>query len=187
MNSQTWFRDYFRRYERSLLQTDVSEQIVDLRDLVFDLRTAGRRIFFAGNGASASIASHAAVDFTKQAGVQAFDFNEPNFITAFSNDYGYEHWVAKALEHRASSGDAIALISSSGQSANIVRGAEQARAQGLTVVGFSGFEETNPLRKLSDIDFWVDSCAYNIVECTHMVWLMATVDFLIGKAEYAVS
>ena len=107
-----WLEDYFDRYRKSLFETDVSEQIIGLRNLVFQLREQQKRIFFAGNGASASIASHAAVDFSKQAGVQAFDFNEPNFITAFSNDYGYEYWVAKAIEHRASKGDAVVLISS---------------------------------------------------------------------------
>jgi D-sedoheptulose 7-phosphate isomerase len=187
MSSQTWLQEYFRRYERSLFQTDVSSQIVALRDLVFDLRKNGKRIFFAGNGASASIASHGAVDFTKAAKVQAFDFNEPNFITAFSNDFGYENWIAQALQHRASSGDAVVFISSSGKSPNIIRGAEKARAMGLTVVSFSGFKADNPLRSLADIDFWVDSSAYNIVECTHMIWLMAAVDFLIGEAEYPVS
>jgi D-sedoheptulose 7-phosphate isomerase len=187
MTSQSWLREYFRRYERSLFQTDVSLQIVALKELVFDLRKSHRRIFFAGNGASASIASHGAVDFTKAAKVQAFDFNEPNFITAFSNDFGYENWISQALKHRASSGDAVVLISSSGKSPNIVRGAQQAKQMGLTVIGFSGFASENPLRSLSDIDFWVDSCAYNIVECTHMIWLMAAVDFLIGDAEYAVS
>lgn len=187
MTSQNWLRNYFLRYEQSLFQTDVSEQIIALRNLVLESRDSGRRIFFAGNGASASIASHAAVDFTKQGGVQAFDFNEPNFITAYSNDYGYENWIAKALEHRASQGDSVVLISSSGKSPNILRGAEKAREKGLSVIGFSGFLEDNPLRRFSDIDFWVDSRAYNIVECTHMVWLMATVDFLIGKAEYSVS
>jgi D-sedoheptulose 7-phosphate isomerase len=170
-----------------LLQTDVGEQIVALRNLVFSLRESGRSIFFAGNGASASIASHAAVDFTKQGRVRAFDFNEPNFITAFSNDYGYENWIAQALSHRAAEGDAVVLISSSGKSPNVVRGAERAREMGLTVVGFSGFRADNPLRSLSHIDFWVDSSAYNIVECTHMIWIMAAVDFLIGEAEYPVS
>ena len=184
---RSWLDDYFNRYKKSLFETDVSDQIIEFRDLVCQLREDGHRIFFAGNGASASISSHAAVDFSKQAGVQAFDFNEPNFITAFSNDYGYENWVAKAIEHRASKGDAVVLISSSGQSANILRGAEKAKEKGLTVVTLTGFKESNPLRKLSSIDFWVDSCAYNVVECTHMVWLMATVDLLIGKAEYSVS
>jgi D-sedoheptulose 7-phosphate isomerase len=186
MTSKKWLQDYFQRYEQSLLKTDVSSQLIELRDLVMSLRASGKHIFFAGNGASASIASHAAVDFTKQAKVPAFDFNEPNFITAFSNDFGYENWIAKALEYRASAGDVVVLISSSGKSANIVNGARRAKELGLTIVGFSGFAEDNPLRSLSDIDFWVDSRGYNIVECTHMVWLMAAVDFVIGEVEYPV-
>ncbi len=184
---QSWLKDYFRLYEQTLLQTDVSAQLIAFRDLAERSRESGARFFFAGNGASASIASHAAVDFTKQVRLKAFDFNEPNFITAFSNDFGYEHWVAKALEFRASPGDVAVLISSSGRSPNIINGARRARELGLTVVGFSGFASDNPLRSLSDIDFWVDSRGYNIVECTHMVWLMAAVDFLIGKVEYSVS
>lgn len=181
-----WLQDYFRRYEQTLLKTDVSAQLVAFRDLALRSRETGARFFFAGNGASASIASHAAVDFTKQGGIKAHDFNEPNFITALSNDYGYDLWVAKALEMRASKGDVAVLISSSGQSPNIVNGARRARELGLTVVGLSGFADNNPLRSLSDIDFWVNSRGYNIVECTHMVWLMAAVDFLIGDAEYGV-
>ncbi len=181
-----WLQDYFRRYEQTLLKTDVSAQLVAFRDLALHSRETGARFFFAGNGASASIASHAAVDFTKQGRIKAHDFNEPNFITALSNDYGYDQWVARALEMRASAGDVAVLISSSGQSPNIVNGARHARKLGLTVVGLSGFAADNPLRSLSDIDFWVNSRGYNIVECTHMVWLMAAVDFLIGDAEYGV-
>ena len=187
LTRKSWLKDYFSRYQKSIFETDVSEQIIELRDLVCQLRENSHRIFFAGNGASASIASHAAVDFSKQARVQAFDFNEPNFITAFSNDYGYDNWVAKAIEHRASKGDAVVLISSSGESENIVKGAKSAAEKGLTVVTLTGFKRNNRLRKLSSIDFWVDSRAYNIVECTHMIWLMATVDLLIGNAEYSVS
>ena len=187
MSSTSWLQDYFRLYEKSLLKTDVNRQLIELRDLIIQFRGSGRHIFFAGNGASASIASHAAVDFTKQVKVKAFDFNEPNFITAFSNDFGYENWIAKALEYRSSPGDAVVLISSSGKSPNIVNGAKRARELDLTVVGFSGFSADNPLRTLSDIDFWVDSRGYNIVECTHMVWLMAAVDFVIGEVEYTVN
>ena len=45
----------------------------------------------------------------------------------------------------------------------------------------------NPLGAASDINFWVDSRSYNIVECTHMIWLTATVDLLIGASEYSVA
>jgi D-sedoheptulose 7-phosphate isomerase len=187
VSDQNWLRDYFLRYKESLFDTDVTEQLVQMRDLVEqEGRRRGARFFFAGNGASASIASHAAVDFTKQVGIKAYDFNEPNFITALSNDYGYENWVAKALELRASEGDVAVLISSSGASPNIVNGARKAKDLGLSLVSFSGFAGDNPLRTLSDIDFWVNSRAYNVVECTHMIWLMAAVDFVIGRAEYDV-
>jgi len=45
----------------------------------------------------------------------------------------------------------------------------------------------NPLHTASDIGFWVDSRAYNIVECTHMIWLTAVIDMLVGVAEYKVT
>lgn len=184
--SNDWFREYFRRYEETILRTDVTPQLVALAKLVEEKGRVGARFFFAGNGASASIASHAAVDFTKQVGIKAHDFNEPNFITALSNDYGYENWVAMALQLRAAPGDVVVLISSSGKSPNIVHAACEAKRMGLTVVTLSGFGSDNPLRALGDINFWVDSRAYNVVECTHMIWLMAAVDYALGQAEYDV-
>ena len=57
---------------------------------------AGKKVIIAGNGGSAAMASHVAVDFTKAAGIRAINFNEADLITCFSNDYGYEHWVAQA-------------------------------------------------------------------------------------------
>jgi D-sedoheptulose 7-phosphate isomerase len=176
---ESWFRSYFRRYEHSLLETDVSPQIAAFASLLRGIRSSGACVFLAGNGASASIASHAAVDLVKSAGVQAHDFNEPNFITALANDHGYENWIAKALELRSHPGDAVVLVSSSGRSPNILAAARRARELGLPLVTFSGFATDNPLRQLADIDFHVESTEYNIVECTHMVWLMATVDYLV--------
>ncbi|HEY8262061.1 MAG TPA: SIS domain-containing protein, partial [Methylosinus sp.] len=137
--------------------------------------------------ASASIAAHGRVDFTKQAKVRGLDFNEPNLITAFSNDYGYENWVARALEFFVEPGDAVVLISVSGRSPNIVKAAEWARAHDVPVVGFSGSNSDNPLRALADIDFWIESRAYNVVECVHMIWLTTVVDMVVGRAEYSVN
>ena len=54
-------------------------------------------MLFMGNGASASLASHASVDFSKQAGLLSMNFNEANLILLL-NDYGYENWMKKALE-----------------------------------------------------------------------------------------
>ncbi len=65
-------------------------------------------------------------------------------------------------------------------------GAERAKAGGPRVLSLARSEPATR-RKLSDIDFWLESRAYNVVECVHMVWLMTVVDMLVGKAEYAVA
>ena len=43
------------------------------------------------------------------------------------------------------------------------------------------------MSQTTDIEFWIDSGAYNVVECTHMLWICTVVDMLVGEAEYAVS
>ena len=53
-----------------------------------------------------------------------------------------------------------------------------------SVVTLTGFSENNPLKKLGDINLWVDNKSYNFVENTHQIWLLAIVDLVIGKREY---
>jgi D-sedoheptulose 7-phosphate isomerase len=66
----------------------------------------------------------------------------------------------------------------------VVNAARHARDAGLPVVSFTGREEDNPLKRLSDIALWVPSHAYNVVESIHGIWLTATIDLLIGEAVY---
>ena len=80
------------------------------------------------------MASHVTVDFTKAAGIRAVNFNEADLLTCFANDYGFEKWVAKALEFYADEGDLAILISSSGQSPNMLNGAKQAKEMKLPLV-----------------------------------------------------
>ena len=138
----------------------------------------GRRnkILLVGNGGSAAVASHVAVDLTKAADIRAVAFSDNSLLTCLANDYGYEHWVEKALEFYAEPGDVAVLISSSGKSSNIVNGAIAAKARGLHVVTLTGFDADNPLRKLGELNLWVDSRSYNAVEMTHHIWLVAVVD-----------
>ncbi len=148
-------------------------------DIIWQAKIAGGKTIFVGNGGSAAMASHLAVDLTKAAGIRAVNFNEADLLTCFANDYGYEHWVARALEAYADKNDVVVLISSSGKSLNIINGASQARLMELPIITLSGFGSKNPLRELGDINFWCDSTQYNIVEMTHHVWLLAVVDFII--------
>ena len=130
------------------------------------------------------MASHVAVDLTKAAGCRAVTFNEADLLTCFANDYGYENWVERALKFYADKGDVVILISSSGTSKNIVNGANWAKQNGLKIITLSGFNSENPLRKIGDINLWVDSKGYNIIEMTHHIWLVSIVDYIVGYIEY---
>ena len=68
-----------------------------------------------------------------------------------------------------------------------LRAAEAAKSNGLNTVTLTGHSESNPLRGLGDIAYWVDSQAYNVVEAVHSVWLGLLCDLIIGKREYSVS
>jgi D-sedoheptulose 7-phosphate isomerase len=178
---------YFCEYSRLLANPEIPKLIDSLVGQISDARSKGCKLMLAGNGASASIASHLATDFSKQGGVRAMAFNDANLITALANDCGYDNWVAKALDFYADPGDILVLISSSGKSANVLNAAKHAKELGLYLAAFTGFSRDNPLCSNADISFWVDSHAYNIVECIHMIWLTAVVDQIIGTAEYKVS
>ena len=82
--------------------------------------------------------------------------------------------------------DLLIVISSSGQSENMLNGVQAARnGNFMSVVTISGFAEDNSLKQLGDINLWVDSKAYNFVENIHQIWLLAITDLVIGKREYS--
>ena len=124
------------------------------------------------------------MDFTKQAGVRSVNLSDPSLITCFANDYGYEQWLSKGIEFYGDDGDLLVAISSSGDSENIVRAVHSARKKGIKVITFTGFHENNREKKLGDVNFWLDSFSYNVVENTHQIWLLAICDLIIGNAEY---
>lgn len=180
----SFLRDYFSEYQRIAFSSDVYPALEAFVALAKETQTKKSKLIFAGNGASASLAEHGAVDFTKQGKVRAVTFHDPNLMTCFANDFGYDHWVAKALEHYADDGDVVVLISVSGESPSVVNAAKKARDMGLKVVSFTGRKPKNSLAQLADISFFVASDAYNVVENTHGIWLTATIDYLIGKSVY---
>ena len=178
MKKSLYFKKYFESIGQKLNSIDPT-QLEQAASMVWAAHKAGKKLVLAGNGGSAAMASHVAVDFVKAASIRAINFNEADLITCFANDYGYEYWVAKALEAYADKGDLVILISSSGKSQNILNAAKKATEIGLSVITVSGFLTDNPLRKLGDLNLWVDSTKYNIVEMTHHVWLVAIIDYLI--------
>lgn len=128
---------------------------------------SGKKVIFVGNGGSSAIANHQATDYWKNGGVRAISFSESSMLTCLSNDYGYEHVFSKSIEGFADKGDVVIAISSSGKSQNILNAVKSAKDKECKVITFSGFSSRNPLRSMGDVNFYVPSSSYGVVEVAH--------------------
>ena len=185
ITDKLFIKNYLNLYKKSLFETDIIDNLIKLKKIILKVKKNQNKIILIGNGGSAAISSHVSVDLTKVVGVRAINFNEADLITCFSNDYGYERWVEKAIDFYADDKDALILISSSGKSPNMINACKAARNKKISkIITFTGHNKDNPLSKLGDINFWINSKAYNFVENTHQVWLLTIADLIIGKREY---
>ena len=173
-------------YNELILSDNSSEKLLELKSKVLS-KNKDSKLFVFGNGGSAAIADHFAVDMTKNAKVTTLSMNNSPMITCLSNDYGYEEWMKKSLEFYAQPCDIVFLISSSGNSENVIKAAKYCKENKISVVTFTGFDEKNLLKQCGDLNFWVNSKAYNIVENVHQIWILTLVDLIIGKLEYPAS
>ena len=92
-----FYTTYYDKYFKLMFSEDIEKKFEEFKELEVNIKSNKNKLIFAGNGASASISAHGAVDFTKQAGVRSITFSDANMITAFSNDYGYEKWIEKGV------------------------------------------------------------------------------------------
>ncbi len=163
---------------------DIINDLIQVRNIFLKISKKKGKILIFGNGGSAAIASHVSVDLTKNAKIRTVNFNEADLITCFSNDYGYERWIEKAVDFYADPNDALVLISSSGKSKNMLNACKAAKRKKIKVISLTGHTKNNPLSKVADLSLWINSKAYNFVENTHQIWLLTVCDLIIGKREY---
>ena len=182
-SSKEYLMNYLKTYDSLIHDLSIIDDLIKIKSLFQNTSKKGGKVILAGNGGSAAMASHVAVDITKNAGIRAITFNEYDLITTLANDYGYKNWIAKAIELYHNPKDVVVLISASGQSLNVINAAIQSKEFGLPVITFSGMSPKNPLNDKGDINLWVDSNIYNIVEMTHHIWLLAIVDMIISNTE----
>jgi len=178
--------NYFNDFKELLTPDDETiNKLIKVSELMIKTHKNKKKIMIAGNGGSAAISSHFSVDLTKNAKIKSINFNEADLITCFSNDFGYENWLTNAIKFYGDVGDVLFLVSVSGKSKNIINAAKKAKKFGVKkIVTFSGCEKNNPLNKIGDINFWVNSKSYNLVENNHQFLLLSLVDLIIGKSEY---
>ena len=174
------FRSVVSGYVASLTDYIGRLDVDALLRIVERLRTArdaGAQVFIAGNGGSAATATHWVNDLgkaTQKSGRTRFRViglaDNISWFSALANDEGYERVFAGQLENLARPGDVLAVISASGNSPNLVRAVEHARAVGMTSIAFLGFDGGQLLR-LVDEALWVRTPqgAYGLVESMHSV------------------
>jgi len=134
----------------------------------------GRRIYFLGNGGSAATASHAANDFCKltispgkpRVKALALTDNVP-LITAWANDAAYSDIFMEQLENLLEPGDVVVAISGSGNSPNVLKAVEFARARGAATIGWTGFQGGR-LKDLVDVAIVVPSDSMAQIEDVHL-------------------
>ena len=177
MNNK-FFKEYFK--EKIKLMNFEDQIINKLEKTKKYLKLAGKKkkkVIIFGNGGSAAIANHFSIDLTKTSRIRCVNYNESSLLTCFSNDYGYENWVKKTIEFHAKSGDLIILISSSGESKNMINACKFAiKKKYFPIITFTGFKKNNSLNKLGNINFWVNSKKYNHIENIHQFLLLSLVD-----------
>ncbi len=186
MNKQKYLEKYFSTL-RDIISFDNEKisNLIKVSEILVETKKKGRKTMIFGNGGSSAIASHFSVDLTKNAGVRCTNYNETDLITCFSNDFGYERWVEKTIEFYGDPGDVVILISSSGNSQNMLNGAMKAKELKFSnIITLTGNNIDNKLNKLGNINFWIDSKAYNLIENAHQALLLSIVDLIIGKSEY---
>ena len=182
------FDKYFKNYNNSIyeLLNNFDPSLIDQSvELIDNCKRNNGKVFIVGNGGSSSIASHVSVDFAKVANIQSETFNNANLITTFANDYGHDNWICEAIKAYLQKNDMLILISSSGTSPNMVNGARKSQSMNLHTITCSGFKNDNPLRGLGEINLWVNSTDYNVVETVHQTWLLAIVDHIAQSSNKA--
>ena len=159
---------------------DLIEGLTRAVKMVQEVDRVKKKVIIVGNGGSAAIASHQCVDLWKNGGIRATAFNDSSLLTCIANDFSYSEVFSKPIEMFADAGDLVMAVSSSGKSQNILNAVEAAKKTRCSTIGFSGFKSDNPLRKLCDVNFYVPSQGYGIVEVGHLLLIHAIIDEVIA-------
>ena len=145
--------DAFLRDERTI------RRIGEAATVMTQAVQQGGKIISCGNGGSHCDAMHFAEELTgkyrepRQA-IPAICISDPSHITCVGNDYGYDHIFSRYLEALGNKGDVLLAISTSGQSGNVIKAAETAKARGMKVVALTG-KDGGKLAGLADVEIRV--------------------------------
>ena len=147
--------------KRTLVDSQINE-LVEVVELVSETFKNGQKVLLCGNGGSAADAQHIAAEWvTRYKGERkalpaiALTVNTSD-LTAIGNDYGFDDLFSRQVEAHGQSGDLLIAISTSGNSANVMKAVDTAKNNGLKTLGLTG-QTGGKLKSLCDICLCVPS------------------------------
>ena len=158
---------------------DYEKGIQENLKMLENLRDSGGNLFLVGNGGSAAVVSHILTDFINVAKLNARTLHESSLLSCMSNDYGYENSFSEPLSTLAREKDLLVAVSSSGRSPNIHNAVKSIKKVGGEAITLSGFDQDNSLKSMGDLNIWLDSTSYGLVEIGHLFYL----HYLSGRLE----
>ena len=131
--------------KQSVLQNEgLLKAIAASVDVIVNAFRNGNRVYFCGNGGSAADAQHLAAEFSgrfytnrKALPAEALHCNT-SYLTAVANDYGFDEIYSRLIDGIGETGDILIGLSTSGNSANIVKAFETAKKKAMITIGFTG-------------------------------------------------
>lgn len=143
-------------------------------DLIFKTLSSKKKILIAGNGGSAADSQHIAAEFIgklnyKRKSLAAIALTtDTSIITSIANDYGYNNVFSRQIEGIGEKGDLFLAISTSGQSANIIKALKFSKKVKIQTIAFTG-KEKNQLSQLSNICINIPSSNTQVIQEIHIM------------------
>ena len=186
----TFIDDYYRRFTEALTSFD-RDSLAKVAGIFENVAAKGGTLWVAGNGGSAAISDHTCCDTTKGTHVDghpsvrsvSLASNGP-MLTAIGNDISYAEVFRQQLIYYMQPGDALLVVSSSGNSPNVVNACQYAKDQGAPTIAFVGFKG-GKLKDLADVVIHVPVDNYGIVEDTHQSFMHVITQYLKQQRENA--
>ena len=136
------------------------------------------RIIILGNGGSNSVASHISQDYMKFHKKKVSILSDPSMITMLTNDFGYKFAYQKFLEYYIEKDTLVIIISSGGESPNMLNCVDWCEDNKISYGVLTGFNSNNTIRNEATNALWnyhIASDSYGVVECVHQIFLHGVV------------
>ena len=164
----------FDEYTQTLKSAHMEEEFFKFQTAF----NAYKRIIVLGNGGSSSVASHISQDYMKSCGKKVSILSDPSMITMLTNDFGYKFAYQKFLEYYVEEDTSVVIISSGGESPNMLKCVDWCEDNKVPYGVLTGFNSDNTIRGEATHALWnyhIASDNYGVVECVHQIFLHGVV------------